>query len=173
MTMQRLMATFRPQVWQRDNLLNIDGVVEFDATAEFLQLTLRAIKQFKEHDYDSDRLAESLPARQEHTGPFEVDVDIDAWLAAHGVPGRQSMTQADLDRLQKLFITESIEQGQARAGDIAALMDVICAGIGESPYEFVIDSSDNDNDSGEIYVDSPLAGKSFVIKVTESPHEPE
>jgi hypothetical protein len=93
------MATFRPQAWVGDYALDTGDDVEFDATEQFLRLELEAIRNFREHDYDSDRLADDLPEAQD--GPFEVDVDIDTWLAENGIPNREAMNQDDLDRLRK------------------------------------------------------------------------
>src|SRR5262249_43324172 len=100
---ERLMATFRPQAWVGDYALDTGDDVEFDATGQFLSVGLEAIRNFGEHDYDSDRLAEDRPEAQEHDGPFEVDVDVDAWLADNGISNREAISQDDLDRLRKEY----------------------------------------------------------------------
>ncbi len=101
----RLEATFRPQQWVgEDHLCDLfDQKVNFDATDVFLKLSLEQIKGFKENDYDSDDLAEDLPERQEHNGPFEVDVDINVWLYENGIEDRAAMTQEQLDQLREKY----------------------------------------------------------------------
>lgn len=106
----RLIARFRPQAWQHDYANDVDGAVEFDATVPFLALPLDRIREFKEHDHDSDALADYLDARWEHNGPFEVDVDVDAWLEANGIDhGRDELTAADLATLRERF---GVAEGQ-------------------------------------------------------------
>lgn len=99
--MQSLIATFRPQFWTgRDCLMPAGEPVQFDATATFLALSLEDIKSFRYNSYDSDGLACNLLARIGHSGPFEVDVNIDEWLEKNGVPDRSQMTENDLFRLR-------------------------------------------------------------------------
>lgn len=100
--MKRLIATFRPQSWEYDTLRDIGGNVEFDATENFLNNDVEDIRDFTEHDNDSDSLADGLPERENHDGPFEVDADIDQWLINNGVEdGRAGITQEHLDRLRR------------------------------------------------------------------------
>ena len=103
MKYRKLMATFRAQQWQGDQLLEV-GRTRFDATQAFLSLPLEKLKQFRENDWDSDHLSIDLPARRRHNGPFEVDTDIDGWLEANGFEeGREGLTAADLDVLRERF----------------------------------------------------------------------
>lgn len=109
-TYPRLMATFRPQAWQNDYALDVDGSEEFDATEAFLSLPLDEIRSFREHREESDDLASGLPAREAHHGPFEVDVDVDGWLVKNGLPGgRANLTREQLDTLRVRF---SVTEGQ-------------------------------------------------------------
>lgn len=58
------------------------------------------------------------------------------------------------------------DEDQLYPADIAGIMDCICRGLTDKSQGVegaVIQSSDNDHDSGEIYVDTPQ-GK-FTIKV--------
>ena len=101
-----LIATWRPQADQNGYCVDIDGQVQFDATLQLLSLDLERVRNFREHDEDSDRLAidSGLPAWQTHNGPFEVDVDVDSWLEAHGIiGGRRVVTQEHLDRLREAY----------------------------------------------------------------------
>lgn len=99
-----LMAVLRRQVWVDDDAVDTEPPVEFDATNRFLRMSVATIENFREHDYDSDSLADDIPERIEWTGPFEVDVDIDDWLMKNGIPdGRKNITQEDLDRLRKEY----------------------------------------------------------------------
>jgi hypothetical protein len=100
----RLMATFRPQAWINNYAVDIDGAVTFDATDALLTLDLEGVRTFREHSEQSDRLADDLPARQVHSGPFEVDVDIDDWLDENGFEGgRNCLTDEVWRSLQERF----------------------------------------------------------------------
>jgi hypothetical protein len=100
----RLMATFRPQAWINDQAVDTDGRVPFDATGALLALPLERIRSFQEYNHDSDDLAAGLPAREDHSGPFEVDTDIDGWLEANGLHGsRVALTKEHLDVLRERF----------------------------------------------------------------------
>ena len=71
----KIMATFRPQQWINDYATDTGNNVEFDATRAFLNQLWGRVGRFEFNNYDSDELAEELPERQAHDGPFEVDVD--------------------------------------------------------------------------------------------------
>lgn len=94
------MAVFRPQAWIKDWATDIDGRVEFDATETFLRLPLPEIRRFREHHYSSDALAEDLPARREHSGPFEVDASPQQWLRRQGLD-IEVLTDSQLQRLRR------------------------------------------------------------------------
>jgi hypothetical protein len=100
----RLIARFRPQKWMGDEAVEVAGAVDFDATEAYLSLPLPRAINFRLHDYDSDQLAQTLHGRQEHEGPFEVDVELDEWLERNGVTdGRAGLTQDHLYRLRAEF----------------------------------------------------------------------
>lgn len=99
--MTRLIAEFRPQSEVGKRLVNLPST-KFDATDAFLSLRIDEIKAFKHNNYDSDALSEGLCERKRHNGPFEVDVDVDAWLDLHGIE-RKSMTVDDLSSLRKKY----------------------------------------------------------------------
>lgn len=98
-----LMATFVPQRWDADYVRNDGEEVGFDATENFLSMSLREIRQFRLHDYSSDYLANGLPARDKHPGPFEVNVDLDDWLSDCGIESRKEITEEQLERLRRVF----------------------------------------------------------------------
>lgn len=102
--MNRLIARFRPQEWHGDAAVEVEGAKDFDATKALLDLPLERIQKFRMNDYDSDELSEDLPERQEHDGPFEVDVDLDKWLEENGVPYREVMTESDRQRLRLQYL---------------------------------------------------------------------
>lgn len=102
MARPRLMATFRPQVWVNDYAMDLEGKVEFDATTAFLSLKNDRIRNFEEHTRDSDELADICDVT-DHGCPFEVDVDIDAWLESLGLSDRTKLTDDDIDRLRGMF----------------------------------------------------------------------
>ena len=99
----RLMALFRPQAWRNDLAIDIDSPVWFDATTKVLDFPVEAIRAFRHNDYDSDDLAEDLPERQSHPGPFEVDLDLDAWLEEHGIAERESLTEERWAEIRQLY----------------------------------------------------------------------
>ncbi len=99
----KLTATFRPQVWRHDHTIDIDDEVQFDATPAILLLTAAAIRDFRHNNYDSDYLADDLPAMKEHCGPFEVDVDLDEWLDENGVEDRYIITDEQWESVKKKY----------------------------------------------------------------------
>lgn len=111
--MPRLMATFRPQRWVNDYAVDLDDPVEFDATVAFLTWSDAVIRSFRPNDYRTDALADDLPARQVHDGPFEVDVDPDAWLEDQGYPPCARLTAAHLQALRDHFAVEAMSRRTA------------------------------------------------------------
>ncbi len=99
----KLMATFRPQAVVNKRIIDIDGEVVFDATPQILQLDHQQIREFAHNDYDSDFLANNLPERNSHSGPFEVDVDVDAWLESFGFL-RETLTTVQWYSVKHKFI---------------------------------------------------------------------
>lgn len=99
----RLTATFRPQeILTNGTVIDSGTPVVFDATDALLSRTLEEIRTFQNHDYDSDSLADDLD--HPHNGPFEVDVDLSAWLVANGLSGETlALTEADLGMLRARF----------------------------------------------------------------------
>ncbi len=98
----QLMAVFRSQAWVHDQALDIDHPIRFDATAKILRLSAEEIRNFKHNNYDSDTLAEDLPVRKDHTEPFEIDTDLDAWLEAYGVAGREKLPDERWEEIRQL-----------------------------------------------------------------------
>lgn len=100
----RFHATFRPQVAYRDQIVNLEGqTVEFDATVVLLSMPVARLQRFQTNNYDSDDLADELPERLEHNGPFEVDCDEpDEFFACHGLQ-RVSLTGNQLRQLRERY----------------------------------------------------------------------
>lgn len=98
-----LMATFRPQQWVSNYAHDLNENVEFDATKAFLSLSLKQVQSFQQNNYDSDELANDLQARKDHSGPFEVDVEIDYWLEQNGFPERKLLSENKLQQLRSIF----------------------------------------------------------------------
>jgi len=128
----RLMATFRPQAYIRGDAVDIDGAVEFDATDEALDLDWDVIRDFEYHAYDSDHLADSLPERNAHGGPFEVDVDLDAWLELLGVPDRSELTEDAWKAIQAKYSRLSPE-----------LRMINCCDEDSDPNEYLLEGYDD------------------------------
>lgn len=58
--------------------------------------------------------------------------------------------------------------GPPEPADMASVMDALRAGLYQSDHGLHVDSSDNDNDSGEIYVDAPHSNTKFLVKVNQT-----
>lgn len=99
----RLLATFRPQLVEHDQCVNIEaGKVEFDVTLLFLSKPFEEVIRFTSLSYASDSLADGLPQREDHDGPFEVDDNVDDWLESHGL-ALDTLIPDDWDALRKLY----------------------------------------------------------------------
>ena len=73
-------ATFRPQAWVDDYAVDIDGKTSFNCLGALLSMDADEVRAMFGRGRDFDRLADGLPAREGHEGPFEVDVDAKALL---------------------------------------------------------------------------------------------
>jgi hypothetical protein len=126
---KRLTAVFQPQAWVNNYAVDTDGAVEFDATEALLGRDLDYIHRYAECSYDSDALADDLPERQNHSGPFEVECDVWAWLEENGVSQKQTMSQAELDRLRTRYEVNP----RGSDGDMVACQN---CGHTDDPEEF-------------------------------------
>jgi hypothetical protein len=78
--MQRIIATFHPQVWVNNYAVDVDpeGECDFDVTEHFVSLGEKAARAVRDYDDSSDALA-ALPQAPEWvrnwTGPFFVTVE--------------------------------------------------------------------------------------------------
>ncbi|HWS28306.1 MAG TPA: hypothetical protein VN259_17225 [Xanthomonadales bacterium] len=68
-------AIFRPQIWDNDYAVDLDDRTEFDCLPELLRMSAQEVRAMFNRGVDFDRLANGLPAREHHGGPFEVEVD--------------------------------------------------------------------------------------------------
>jgi len=104
----RIKATFRPQAWINDYATDTGENVQFDITEKFLSLSLQKIKDFKFNNYDSDYMADDLPERQAHNGPFEVDMEmaVETFFEAHGIPEWRNLTEEQLVLLRETYGVE-------------------------------------------------------------------
>lgn len=68
-------AIFRPQIWDNDYAVDMDDRTEFDCLPELLRMSAQEVRAMFNRGVDFDRLANGLPAREHHDGPFEVRVD--------------------------------------------------------------------------------------------------
>jgi hypothetical protein len=73
-------ATFQPQQWQDDYAVPCGDPTRFDVTEALLTRGPDYIDNLRDDDYPTDDLAEGLPERERHDGPFLVRVK-DAALA--------------------------------------------------------------------------------------------
>ncbi len=71
----RITAVFLRQRWVNDYALPDGEPVPFDATASILALPAERIRVLRDDEYPTDALAEDLPERTAHGGPFLVRVE--------------------------------------------------------------------------------------------------
>jgi hypothetical protein len=69
-----IMATFIPEAWINDYATEIDGKVPFDVTELVLSRGPDYMENLRDDDYPTDDLAEDVPERQAHGGPFRVEI---------------------------------------------------------------------------------------------------
>lgn len=73
--MKRIMATFVPQVWVKDNAVNLEGEeVDFDVTDTVAAMNEEERNALQDDQYNTDAL---LPdnLKDSHNGPFYVRVE--------------------------------------------------------------------------------------------------
>ena len=100
MTLPSLLAELRIQHWQGDYVVD-DGSTPFDATrgVAFGDHDAEAIRAWQFNSYDTDHLALVTDLLDDHSGPFEVDVDEDDWnefWEANGVADWHNITEEEL-----------------------------------------------------------------------------
>lgn len=69
----RVDATFVPQAWVDQKLMEIDGRKTFNALEVLIGMELAAVKELFT-GYDFEILASRVPERMRHTGPFNVEI---------------------------------------------------------------------------------------------------
>jgi hypothetical protein len=110
----RVEATFQPETWVGDNAMELDGGrISFDALPALLRTDLSKLRNAFAEGVDFDWLADDLPARENHDGPFEVRLD-----------------EEDLCRLVHILTgqIEAFSDRGARIADIPdSLWDDFCA----------------------------------------------
>jgi len=77
MTEKRIIATFRPQTWQRDYAIDVDpeGPLTWDVTDEVLALSVDERCALRDNRYDELRCSKNAPAWvSEWSGPFYIEV---------------------------------------------------------------------------------------------------
>lgn len=102
--MTRLKATFQPQEWIHDHAIDSAPSFEFDAAPSLLSLTLDQLRYANENVHksagrDLDLVAEGAgligSGKEQHDGPYRVDVDedeFDAFLSEIGAADLSTMT---------------------------------------------------------------------------------
>jgi hypothetical protein len=99
----RLTATYRAQHWVNDgDVLEELWQAEFDATLCACRLTHEELVAFKPNTYDSDDFEAGCERAESHDGPFEVDVDLPAWLNKYGFE-LETITSVEWDRIRGRF----------------------------------------------------------------------
>lgn len=66
-------ATFQAESGEH-GLFDLGKPVVFDVTEQILKMSPDEVDNFQDNDYPTDQLAEDLPQRQSHHGPFRVEV---------------------------------------------------------------------------------------------------
>lgn len=109
-----LLAVFRPQAQDGETAVTRT----FDVTDRIASLSYSKIRCFGIDTEDYKRLADGLPMREAHDGPFEVDVDVDGWL--HDVFGesRETLAASDWRAFKEKYV--SIHDRASISQDIAS-----------------------------------------------------
>lgn len=153
------MATFRPQAWVNDYCIDVDGKCEFNALANLTNYTQRALMEIEGAD-DHDSLANGLAARENHAGPFEVDIDLDAlrtvFAAFTGVfelidkTSTNNITEAEVAQFASNVKTLYPELFEQEANQAAQSMtfpvregNVVLDSATDSDFDFVIEQPGN------------------------------
>lgn len=127
----RISAVFRPQAWQADYAVEVDGKQSFDALPALLKMSFVDVCNMLRGGRDFDELANRLPARQEHPGPFEVDLPFAAAIpvAVKLLTGR-AVAHADLAFVAGMGLDELIDEPlwddfRAVAAEVSASRNVL------------------------------------------------
>ena len=127
----RIPATFRRQAWVNDYAVDIDdGEVHFNAMANLIKMDLREVQEMFARGVDFDVLANRLPERENHNGPFEVDVDGDAVVrmvcllsGMHGALGENDSVSDITQPMWDDFVTAANHLLQINGGDLYGRLD--------------------------------------------------
>ena len=72
---KKILATFIPEAWIRDNATEVDGRTKVDVTKAILRMGKEKALGIQDNDYDSDALAQEAGLTKHHSGPFRVEVE--------------------------------------------------------------------------------------------------
>lgn len=122
----RLPATLRRQAWVNDYAVDIDdGDVHFNAMANLVKMDLREVQEMFARGVDFDELANGLPEREAHSGPFEVDVceeDVVRMVCLlsgmHGALGENDSVSDITQPMWDDFVTTAHHLLQINGGDL-------------------------------------------------------
>lgn len=104
----RLKATFQPEAWIGKIATPIDGAVDFDCTVSALRLyDAAALNRLDGGAGDNDDLADHLPERHAHSGPFEVTCAMGAVSAFFAANGFDNITDATLAAMRERYGVEA------------------------------------------------------------------
>lgn len=71
----KVLAAFRPQAWQGDYAVPIEGEFEFNALPRLVDMDHKALMELASDPRARDRLADGLVEAEAHKGPFEVLIE--------------------------------------------------------------------------------------------------
>lgn len=134
----KLDATYRQQQWVNDYAVETGVKVEFNGLSAFLKASESDLENL---DTEADFLAQDLTEHQDHSGPFEVDVDneharfvVAAWSGrlADLLIDWNTLTPDDLDAAAKklaevrpeILVSNPIQPDQPSALKLRATIDV-------------------------------------------------
>lgn len=127
----KIIAVFRPEVWQGDYAVEIDGRESFDVLPALMKMTFSELRNLLLADVEYDELADGLAARENHNGPFEVEfppaavVPLAVMLLLGRPIGRDDFDFSAGDDLQAVLDEPLWDRFRAVAAEVCALRNAL------------------------------------------------
>lgn len=128
----RIPATLRRQAIIDDHAVDIDdGEVHFNAMAKIIKMDLETVQEMFARGVDFDELANGLPEREAHNGPFEVNVQEDDVVrmvcllsCMHGALGENDSISDIKQPMWDDFVTAANSLLLVNGGDLYGQLDM-------------------------------------------------
>jgi hypothetical protein len=143
-----LNATYQPQQWIHDNATDSEPARAFDAAPVLLSMNADQFRTMnaeirKDHGRDLDLIAEAAGAgvTRGHTGPFEVRINSEeylAWLEKLGFDPHD-ITSLDDAVIEKMRAEYNVAQAPASRGDLIASASMVDWRVGDGEADQLSD----------------------------------